>query len=113
MDSAQALLEAADAALARGDLDAAEASYRDAIARYGARGEWLANLGAVLVKRQRVADALPVLEAANAALPDNPAVLSTLGYARLQSGRGPDAVAALERALALDSTRLDAWNNLG
>ena len=113
MESARAVLEAADAAFARNDLAAAETAYRDAIGRFGARGEWLANLGAVLVRSLRIAEALPVLEAANAALPDNPAVLSTLGYARLEAGRTREAIAALDRALALDATLLDAWNNLG
>lgn len=107
------VLRAAEAALARGDLVAAERHYRDALARFGARGEWLANLGAVLIKAQRPADALPVLEAAHAALPANAALLSTLGYARLQCGRTAEAAAALQAALALDPARLDAWNNLG
>ncbi len=113
VSSAQAVLAAAAAALSRGDLSAAERHYRDALARFGPRAEWLANLGAVLIKRGRDAEALPVLESAHAALPGNAALLSTLGYARLQCGRGAEAIAALEGALALDPTRLDAWNNLG
>jgi tetratricopeptide (TPR) repeat protein len=113
MDPAATLLAAADAAFARGDLAAAEAGYRSAIARFGARGEWLANLGAILIRGQRTADALPALEAAAVALPDNAAVLAMQGYALLESGRRADALAALERALARDPQRLDAWNNLG
>ncbi|MEP7182864.1 MAG: tetratricopeptide repeat protein [Betaproteobacteria bacterium] len=113
MDPAATLLAAADAAFARGDLAAAEAGYRSAIARFGARGEWLANLGAILIRGQRTADALPALEAAAAALPDNAAVLAMQGYARLESGHRADAISALLRALARDPQRLDAWNNLG
>jgi len=113
MNTVEAVLAAADAALSRGDLPAAEGHYRDALARFGTRGEWLANLGAVLVMRQRYAEALPVLDSAHTALPGNAAVLSTLGYARLQCGHDTEAIVAFESALALDPTRLDAWNNLG
>jgi tetratricopeptide (TPR) repeat protein len=113
MDGPRTLIAAAEAAVARGDLAGAENGYRAAIARYGARAEWLASLGALLVRGRRVAEALPPLEAAAAALPGHAGVLSTLGYALLETGRRADAIVMLGRALQIDPAKLDALNNLG
>lgn len=111
--SAKALLASAHAALDRGDASAAEAGYREAIRQFGPRPEWLANLGAILSKAGRFAEAAVVLRQASAALPDHPGVLSNLGYALLQAGVPGEALQCLERATQRDPRHVEAWNNLG
>ena len=57
------------AALERGDIGAAEARFRDAIARYGPRADRLAMLGQILLRLARPREAARALVEASAAMP--------------------------------------------
>jgi tetratricopeptide (TPR) repeat protein len=111
-DAASADAEAT-AALQRGDFGVAEARFRDAIARYGARPDRLAMLGQILLRLARPREAAHALSAANAALPANPAIELALGIALVQSGEPATALAPLEHAVAAAPADKDAWNALG
>ena len=101
------------AALQRGDLVAAEARFRAAIARYGARPDRLAMLGQILLRLARPQEAARALSDANAALPDNAAIELALGVALVQSGEPAAAQALLEHAVKTSPLDKDAWNALG
>ena len=111
-DAASADAEAI-AALQRGDLPAAEARFREAIARFGARPDRLAMLGQILLRLVRPQEAARALSEANAALPDNPAIELALGVALVQSGEPAAALALLEHAVKTSPSDKDAWNALG
>ena len=85
----------------QGDLDAAERGYRAALAL--APGHPMAThfLGVSLYQRKRVSDALPLLEAAVAAVPEEAEFHNNLGLALAAADRFDEAIAAHRRALAL------------
>ena len=101
------------AALERGDIGAAEARFRDAIARYGPRADRLAMLGQILLRLARPKEAARALTEASAALPDNAAINAALGVALVQSGEAAAALGPLEQAVTLAPSNHDAWNALG
>ena len=82
-DDARALLREAQRLHAADDIDAALDVARRAIALAPEYGEAHAYLGNTLVaRRRRFADGLAALERAAELLPDDPAVLYTLGWCR-------------------------------
>ncbi len=101
------------AALERGDIVAAEARFREAIARYGPRPHRLAMLGQILLRLARPKEAAQALADASAAMPGNASIEAALGIALVQSGESAAAVTPLERAVALAPSNKDAWNALG
>jgi hypothetical protein len=70
-------------------------------------------LGVVLYQTRRQGDALPLLERAAAAVPEEPEFHNNLGLALAAGDRNDDAIAAYRRALALRPGHAIAWNNLG
>ncbi len=96
-----------------GALDAAEALYRQALARVPGHGDGLQLLGALLVNAGRSAEAVPVLEKASRKLPSAPEVWSNLAAAHRDTGNPTAAVRCAERALRLRPSHALAALNLG
>jgi len=65
------------------------------------------------LRANRPAEAIPLLQQAALADPNNPLILHDLGLACLESGRLPEAVAALQSAIALNPRYTDAVFRLG
>ena len=101
------------AALERGDIVAAEARFREAIARDGPRPHRLAMLGQILLRLARPQEAARALADASAAMPGNASIDVALGIALVQSGEPAAALAPLEHAVKLVPASKDAWNALG
>ncbi|MCC7218209.1 MAG: tetratricopeptide repeat protein [Burkholderiales bacterium] len=97
----------------RGDLDAAERGYRAALAAAPDLAPALHYLGVVLYQRQRLAEALPLLERAVAQMPHEPEFHNNLGLALAAAQRDAEAIAAYGRALALKPDHAGALSNLG
>lgn len=92
-----AVLGAAQAGL--GKQDAAEASYRKAIALDPTYGEAHLQFGQLLLRRGQDDAAIATLEQAQNLVPDSPFVLKFLGVAYHKKGRRVLALPLLERAL--------------
>jgi tetratricopeptide (TPR) repeat protein len=95
------------------------AIYRDAETLYAATLEqnpqcWLAenNLGALLTKQGRLAEAIALLEKSLRLEPLNPEAHYNLGLALSKSGRLQEAAASFETALRLMPEHAEAHNNL-
>ena len=97
----------------RGDLDTAERTYRAALADAPDLAPALHYLGVVLYQRQRLAEALPLLERSVAQVPHEPEFHNNLGLALAAAQRDTEAIAAYERALALKPDHAGALSNLG
>ncbi len=69
----------------------------------------LTNLGATRVKLGKAGAAVPLLEQATAAEPDNLQAWSYLALAHVDLGQYAEALAAYDRALALDDTAAAVW----
>jgi tetratricopeptide (TPR) repeat protein len=113
IQSAAELDAGALAALERGDIVAAEARFREAIARYGPHPHRLAMLGQILLRLARPQEAARALADASAAMPGSPSIEVALGVALVQSGDPAAAVGRLEHAITLSPANKDAWNALG
>jgi Flp pilus assembly protein TadD len=98
---------------APGDAAAAEATYRDVLAREPDNALAQHFLGVIHYQRGELAAALPLLERAVAVQPGEAEFHNNLGLALAAADRETDAVAAYRAALALDSRHAVAWNNLG
>jgi Flp pilus assembly protein TadD len=104
VDSDRAFLDApAEAAVAyqAGDLPSALKHYQDAVERNPQDAESLSNLGQVLVKLNRVGEALPYFDRAIALIPDRWAYTFNRARALGLLGRWPEAVTEYRRAQAL------------
>lgn len=87
------------------DLDRAIDTYKLLLATYPDDYAALANTGLLLRQQGRVSEAIPMLEAATKAGPDQPNAHANLGYALMDAGRFEDARLAFEQAVKLqDST---------
>ena len=116
VDGEQALA-AASAHHQAGDLDAAEAAYRGALAAGATladarRAEAHHGLGVLLRQRGRAAEAIEQLRAAAALAPDDAPTQHNLGAALGEAGALGEAVAHYERALAIAPNYALAWKNL-
>ena len=67
------------------------------------------NLGALLIKLERLDDADPVLQSSLSCSPEFAPGLYQLGRLREKQGRSSDAIAALRTALEKDPQNADAW----
>lgn len=85
-----------------GDCEAAEPHFRAAIKARMPSADAHLGLAGCLVQRKALADAARVLDEADTVEPGNPVVLANQGIVRSDGGRPAEAVAPLERALALD-----------
>ena len=97
----------------RGDIDAAERAYLDALRLDPNHPLALHYLGVALFQRMRFAEALPLLERSTAQVPTEPEFHNNLGLALAAVDRNDDAVAAYRRTLALAPSHATASNNLG
>ena len=116
----EALRLQASARAARGDLDGAEASFRDAMAASPGQLELYGELAQLLSQRGRVLEAIGVLESATEVAPEEPGLWIRIAraYAILAQQRrteapaevrelGLKAIAAFDRAAALDEEAFD------
>ena len=99
--------------LARGDLAAAGAAFREALALDAAHGPAWYGLASVLVRYGEMARAEQALVRATAHRPEDPRAWNDLGMTRLQLGRAEDALKAFRRALALRDDVALVHANLG
>jgi tetratricopeptide (TPR) repeat protein len=88
-------------AYAAGDYEAALAKFQEAIERNPRDAEALSNLGQVLVRLNRAAEALPFFERAIAEIPDRWAYRFNLARAHASLKQWPDAIASYRRAQQL------------
>jgi len=104
---------AAHVAYAAGDMTAALRQYEEALASNPSDPETLSNLGQVLVRLNRAADALPYFERAIAILPDKWAYQFNHARALGVLGRWNEAVASYRRAQELFPDDYATAFNLG
>jgi len=96
-----------------GDLDTAEARYREVLAASADFPPAIHYLGTVLYQRGRLPEALELLGRSVAQMPQEPEFHSNLGLALAAGQRFPEAIAAFRQALVLKPDHATAWNNLG
>jgi Flp pilus assembly protein TadD len=96
-----------------GNLDAAEALYRQALAAAPDLAPALHYLGVVLYQRNRLDEALPLLDRAVALVPQEPEFHNNRGLALAAAQRDHEAMAAYRAALERKPDHAGAWNNLG
>jgi predicted O-linked N-acetylglucosamine transferase (SPINDLY family) len=96
-----------------GQLAAAEAHYREILARDAQRPEVYYNLGLVLRSRGRLHDAAAAYEQALALQPRFPAAANNLGAVLASLGQFDEAEDMLRHSLLLDPAAAETWNNLG
>lgn len=83
-----------------GNMAAAQQGYEDIIKRHPDHVGALNNLAMLLARAEAPAAALPYAAKAASLAPNNPAVLDTLGWVLLQSGRPADAEIRFRDAIA-------------
>ena len=108
------LSELHDRALAAhraGQLEEAEARYRELLALDERHPAVLCNLGLVLAAQRRYGDAVPYFERSLAARPDNANVLVALSNALNFCNRPAEAIVRCEAILARDPGHVDARHN--
>ncbi len=88
----------------RGELAAAEATYRKALAAAPEHLGALCLLGLLLVDRENVDGAIDLLERARMIAPDFPPIQLALGTAYAAAGHDALAIAAMETAIKLDTS---------
>jgi len=101
------------AAHQKGDIDAAEALYRQALATAPDFAPALHYLGMVHYQRNRLPEALELLDRSVALMPGEPEFHNNRGLALAADQRLPEAIAAFHHALSLKPDHVTAWNNLG
>ena len=107
----QALANAAQRAHQAGDLVAAERDYRRVLER-AEHPALLSNFAALLIRTQRFAEALPLLERAAKLMPTSGVVLANLGAAAWKAGQPARGALVLRQALVLEPSLTDGWTNL-
>ena len=113
LPSADAMVARAMQAHQRGDTASAERDYRAALAVAPDHPTALHYLGVIHYQRNRLGDALPLLERAVGLVPHEPEFHNNLGLALAAADRTDEAIAKFRQALALKPDLATAWNNLG
>ena len=108
-----ALLQTAVRFYESGDLQAAEAHCRRALATAPAHVSALTLLGVIHIDMARHAEAEPIFDHLLKLQPDEPAFWMNLGTARRGSGRYDEALAAYARAAALGEASADFYYHVG
>ena len=96
-----------------GDYDKAEADYRQILQRDPKNAPALANLAAIELQENKLADAETHITAALAQNPDDSYTLSTFGYLKFRQEKFDEAFDALSRAAKLDPQNPQIQNYLG
>lgn len=107
------LVEIAEASLRQGDVQRAEALYRQAAEQSGERAELWMRLGDLSRLRKRWADAVAAYRRALELVPDDAEARVSLGITLGESGQAEDAVSELRRAVELAPELPQAHHNLG
>jgi tetratricopeptide (TPR) repeat protein len=110
---AQEKFAEAQAFEARGELEAAEATYRQLLAAHPGQPALLARLALVRKERGAFSEAEGLLRRAIAAAPEEAALYSNLGNVLRNLERLADAEASYRKALAIDPAFGEASYNLG
>jgi len=110
---AASLVAAGERSFTAGDLDRAEAQFRQAIDRAPTLASAHYGLGLVLEARKDLDGAARELSAAISSAPDMAKAYDRYGFVLGQQGRLDDAVAEFRRAVALEPTLFDAQYHLG
>ncbi len=113
MSDRHTLITAAKAALAAGDLAAAEAALRRVLQADAGDGDGLMLLGIVAARAGKPEPAIFLFEQVIARYGEQPAVLANLAAALHATGRHRDAAARARAALARQPDMIEAWNALG
>jgi arylsulfatase A-like enzyme len=92
----------------RGEYDKAETCFRQVLASNPAVAWNYVNLGVLLSKMNRQAEAIKILEEGRGRLPESAVILSHLMAIYLQAGRPADALEAGREILAIDPDRFEA-----
>lgn len=111
--NAQEKFATAQALEAQGDLDAAEAAYRQLLATMPGQPVLLARLALVRKARGALGEAESLLRRAILAAPQEPALHNNLGNVLRNAGRLADAEASYRKALTLNPAYGEAFYNLG
>lgn len=96
----------------RGDLDAAERGYRDAIAKDGDFVEAIVNLARVYIERRELSKAAAWLDKAEARHREYPGITAVRGLLALQSGDAAGAIGALSQARSVTPRDVEVLTNL-
>ncbi|MGA2854873.1 MAG: tetratricopeptide repeat protein [Verrucomicrobiota bacterium] len=108
-----ALVAEAQKYFSTGDYDKAEADYRQILQRDPDNALVLANLAAIELQENKLADADKHITAALAKNPDDAYTLSTSGYLKFRQEKFDEALDALSRAAKLDPANPQIQNYLG
>lgn len=106
--TAGALFEKARAAQVAGRLEEAESSYRQYLKQYRPTPEVLANLGALLARRENYSEAIRYYEQALKLDPSLTPLHLNLGLAHFKQGRPAPAIAEFDLLLKTDPTNRQA-----
>jgi protein O-GlcNAc transferase len=96
-----------------GDMDRAEAGYREILKRAPNHADALHLLGMIRLHREDYPTAAELIQKAVDQHPDTPFYYNNLGLARMGLGHANGARECFERALALKPDYAEAWFNLG
>ena len=107
------LVAEAQSSFSAGDYDKAEADYRQISERDPTNAVALANLSAIELQENKLADAETHITAALAQNPDDAYTLSTFGYLKFRQQKFDEALDALSRAAGLDPQNPQIQNYLG
>jgi len=113
--NARKSFEDGQAALQRGDLDAAERDFKSVLAVDPKAGPAYTNLGVIAMRRKNWDEAVRLLRKAERLQPNEPGIRLNLGLVEYKRGNYPDAIAPLERVVKKSRFRpgaLFAWVEL-
>ena len=110
---ARSLLRRGEAQEAAGDLAAAEASYREALALSPKLADAYLDLGAMLCETRRCDDAVRLYQTAIVECPEAAWIWFNRAIALEDQGETAEAIASYEHSLQLDPDLADAHYNLG
>ncbi len=97
--NARKSFEDGQAALQRGDLDAAERDFKSVLAVDPKAGPAYTNLGVIAMRRKNWDEAVRLLRKAERLQPNEPGIRLNLGLVEYTRGNYPDAIAPLERVV--------------
>jgi tetratricopeptide (TPR) repeat protein len=97
----------------RGELQTAAANYKRILQIFGDHAESFHYLGLVYLQYGQYSDALIMLQRSRQIKPDQPTILSNLGYCLNALAKYEEAVEVCVEAVSIDRANHAAWTNLG